>query len=72
MLHIDADWYDSVKVVLDTFYDKVIPGGFVVLDDYGLWQGCGQAVKDFIVERSIKDVVVKPIGRDGAYFQKAI
>ena len=34
LLHIDADWYASVKIVLDNFYDKAVEGGFVVLDDY--------------------------------------
>ena len=27
LLHIDADWYESVKQVLDEFYTKVVPGG---------------------------------------------
>jgi O-methyltransferase len=72
VLHVDADWYDSVKEVLDTFYDKVVPGGFVVLDDYGLWQGCRQAMTDFFAERGIKDVPIRSVGRDGAYFQKAM
>ena len=34
ILHIDADWYASVKIVLETLYDKVVEGGFVVSDDY--------------------------------------
>ena len=43
LLHIDADWYASVKIV-ETLYDKVVEGGFVVLDDYWRWtrvpRGC--------------------------------
>jgi O-methyltransferase len=71
ILHIDSDWYDSVKIVLDTFYDRVVPGGFIILNDYGAWQGCNRALADFIVERGLQDVpltVVEPM--TGAYFQK--
>jgi O-methyltransferase len=70
LLHIDADWYNSVKTVLETFFDRVVPGGFVVLDDYGYWQGCSQALTDFFAERGIHNVAIKKIGRQGAYFRK--
>jgi O-methyltransferase len=70
LLHIDADWYDSVKTVLDAFFDRVVPGGFVVLDDYGYWQGCNQAVTDFFAQRGIEGVPIERVGRQGAYFQK--
>ena len=39
LLHIDADWYESVKLCLEYFYDRVSLGGFIVLDDYGVY-GC--------------------------------
>ena len=51
LLNIDADWYESVKLCLETFYDAVAPGGIVSIDDYGLWPGCRQAVDEFIKER---------------------
>ena len=53
ILHIDADWYASVKIVLETLYDKVVEGGFVVLDDYWRWPGCREAVTDYLKEHQI-------------------
>lgn len=47
ILNIDADWYQSVKLCLDTFYDRVVPNGFVSFDDYGHWPGCRKAVDEF-------------------------
>lgn len=70
LLHVDADWYDSVKVVLDVFYDKVTPGGYVVFDDYGYWQGCTQAVADFLSERGLGGLELVRTDRVGAYFRK--
>jgi O-methyltransferase len=70
ILHIDADWYGSVKTVLEILYNRVVPGGFVVLDDYGLWPGCGRAVLDYFSENHISEMILRKIGRQGAYFQK--
>src|SRR6266478_7907173 len=53
ILNIDADWYQSVKLCLETFYDRVVPGGFVSLDDYGHWPGCRKAVDEFFQAREL-------------------
>ena len=70
VLHIDADWYNSVKEVLQIFYDRVVPGGFIILDDYGYWQGCQRALEDYFREHGIENIVIKQVGLAGAYFQK--
>ncbi len=54
LLHIDADWYDSVLLALDTFYDRVSEGGIIILDDFGHWEGCREAFYDFIGRRGLK------------------
>lgn len=70
VLHIDADWYHSVKLVLEIFYDRVVSGGFIVFDDYGYWEGCNRAVEDFVSEKGIRGITISRIGPVGAYFQK--
>lgn len=71
LLHVDADWYESVRLVLDRLYDKVVPGGFVVLDDYGYWSGCRRAVLEFLEHRALE---VTPTEVDGisAWIQKPL
>jgi hypothetical protein len=54
VLHIDGDWYESVKVCLDLLYDKVVPGGVIQFDDYGYWQGARKAVDEFFQSRGIR------------------
>ncbi|HZO88614.1 MAG TPA: TylF/MycF/NovP-related O-methyltransferase [Chthonomonadaceae bacterium] len=51
VLHIDGDWYESVKVCLETLYDRVSPGGIIQLDDYGDWAGAKKAVDEFLAAR---------------------
>lgn len=54
VLHLDGDWYQSVKVCLDHLYDRVSPGGIVQIDDYGHWAGARKAVHEFLAERSLQ------------------
>lgn len=70
LLHIDADWYDSVMTVLKHLYDHVTPGGYIVLDDYGYWKGCDQAVHDFFTEHGLPQTLLHRVSDMGAYFQK--
>jgi hypothetical protein len=53
LLHIDGDWYESVRVCLETLYDKVVPGGIIQLDDYGYWKGARKAVDEFLAKRGM-------------------
>jgi O-methyltransferase len=54
VLHLDGDWYESVKVCLDCLYDKVVDGGVIQLDDYGYWKGARNAVDEFLERRGIQ------------------
>jgi O-methyltransferase len=69
LLHIDADWYESVKLCLENFYDCVRPGGFIVIDDYGHWQGARKATDEFLSERA-PGVNLTRVDYTGRYFQK--
>src|SRR5258708_39355590 len=53
VLHIDGDWYRSVRVCLDELWDRVSLGGVVQVDDYGHWAGARKAVNEFISERAL-------------------
>jgi O-methyltransferase len=51
ILRLDADWYDSTMVCLRTTFDRITPGGLIILDDYYTWDGCSRALHDFLSER---------------------
>jgi O-methyltransferase len=53
LLRIDADLYQSTREVLEALYAKVVPGGFVIVDDYGAFVPCRQAVDEFRAKRCI-------------------
>jgi hypothetical protein len=49
LMHFDCDMYVPTKIGLECFWDKVVPGGIVVFDEYGVepWAGESQAVDEF-------------------------
>jgi hypothetical protein len=53
VLHLDGDWYESVKVCLDRLYDQVSSGGVIQIDDYGHWKGARAAVDEFMRRRKL-------------------
>ena len=49
VLRLDGDWYSSTRVCLENLYPLVSPGGVVVIDDYGHWEGCRKAVDEYLL-----------------------
>ncbi len=69
VLRIDADWYDSVRICLLELYDRVVSGGYVILDDYGGYPGCKRAWDEFAEEREI-NVKLNIVDEYGVWFRK--
>lgn len=69
LLHIDCDFYEPVLLTLKTFYPVVIPGGFLVFNDYGSFLGCRRAVEEYFgAERPL----LMQIDQDAYYMVKPI
>ena len=69
LLHVDSDWYESVRICLETFYDSVVPGGVIVLDDYHRWGGCRKAIDEFLGARGLTGLL-KPSGKTAVTLTK--
>jgi O-methyltransferase len=69
LLHVDADWYDPVRLCLEVLYPRVAPGGFIVLDDYGRWEGCTRAADEFLRANGL-GTPLDPRSPTGHFFQK--
>lgn len=74
VLRMDGDMYSSTMDILNTMYDRVAPGGAVIIDDYGFWPQCRAAVKDFFRRRGEAEWLEKSlvkIDEEGVWFRKA-
>lgn len=69
LLRIDGDWYSSTKVCLDNLFDKVVPNGVIIIDDYGTFSGCRKAVDDFLEAAGIRPEIHHS-DQDCIYFRK--
>lgn len=47
LLRLDTDWYDSTRHELLHLYPRLALGGVLLIDDYGHWDGCRQAVDEY-------------------------
>jgi len=68
LLRIDRQEPEEVSAILDAAYDKVQPGGFVIIDDYGS-EACAAAVEAFRSERGITGELQR-IDWSGSYWRK--
>jgi O-methyltransferase len=54
LLRLDTDWYESTRCELEMLFPRLVSGGILIIDDYGHWQGCRQAVDEYFKKRQIK------------------
>jgi O-methyltransferase len=69
VLRLDGDLYESTMDALTALYHKVSPGGFVIVDDFGL-PTCRAAIEDFRQARGITDPIHQ-IDWTGVFWQRS-
>ena len=69
LLRIDGDWYESTLCCLRNLYDQVSPGGWIIIDDYGVCFGCQKAVHEFLDSIGFSAELISD-GRGGVLFCK--
>ncbi len=50
LLRLDTDWYASTKAELEHLYPLLVPGGVLIVDDYGHFTGARQAVDEYFAQ----------------------
>lgn len=58
LLRLDTDWYASTRHELDHLYDRLVPGGVLIIDDYDYWEGSRQATDEFLAESGARLLLV--------------
>jgi O-methyltransferase len=48
ILRLDTDWYASTRHEVEHLYPRLAPGGVLMIDDYGWWDGARRAVDEWI------------------------
>lgn len=50
VLRLDVDLYEPTIAALRELYPLLEPNGYLIIDDFGHWQGCRAAVEDYFCE----------------------
>ena len=53
LLRLDTDWYESTQVEMEYLYPKLINGGILIIDDYGVWKGAKKAVDEYFEKNNL-------------------
>lgn len=55
LLHFDCDTYRPTKVGLEVLWPRVVPGGIVLFDEYGIrpWEGESKAVDEYFAGKRV-------------------
>lgn len=69
VLRIDGDLYESTRDALVHLYPKLAPGGFVIIDDYGILPPCQIAVDEFRAANGI-DESMQQIDGHAVYWRR--
>ncbi len=65
LLRLDTDWYESTLHELEHLYDRIMPGGILIIDDYDSWQGARKAADQFFENRKTRLYLHRMGGRLG-------
>ena len=69
VIRLDGDLYQSTIEALDNLYPGLSPGGYCVIDDYGTYPACRQAVADYRDKHDISDPIIDVDG-SGAFWRR--
>jgi O-methyltransferase len=57
VVRLDGDSYSATNAGLHSLYPALSPGGYVIIDDYGVVEGCRRAVDDFRSDYGITEPI---------------
>lgn len=53
ILRLDVDLYQPTLHCLKELFPLLQSGGYLIIDDYGHWEGCKKAVHEFFAENGL-------------------
>ena len=48
LLRLDTDYYPSTKIEFEVLYPKLVRGGALIVDDYGIYHGARRATEEYL------------------------
>jgi len=68
LLHLDIDVYEPTKLGLEFFYPRMVQGGIVILDNYGVFYGENNAIEEYF-KGNLPDIKKFSMSKTPCYFE---
>ena len=65
LLRLDTDWYESTARELAVLYPLLVPGGVLIIDDYGHFEGARRAVDEYFSPASGRHILLNRVDYTG-------
>lgn len=65
LLRLDTDWYESTRHEMQHLYPLLNKSGVLIIDDYGHWQGCRQAIDEYFSQPAVVPALLHRIDYTG-------
>ncbi len=65
LLRLDTDWYESTAGELSALYPLLVPGGVLIIDDYGHFEGARRAVDEYFSSAGGRHILLNRIDYTG-------
>jgi hypothetical protein len=69
VLRLDGDLFESTMDALVHLYPRVSSGGYVIVDDYGTFDACSAAVREYREKHGVDEPLL-PIDGQGVFWRK--
>jgi hypothetical protein len=70
LVRLDGDLYESTWDGLEHLYPQLSPGGFLIVDDYGTYGACADAVHGYREDHGVTEPILE-IDHTAVYWRKA-
>lgn len=70
LLRLDVDFYEATKESINNLYPLLSDGGFLVIDDYGVWEGANKAIKEFFKDNNLDINDLIEVDHSCVYYRK--
>ena len=69
LVRLDGDLYESTWDGLEHLYPQLSPGGFLIVDDYGTYEACADAVHGYREDHGVTEPILE-IDHTAVYWRK--
>jgi hypothetical protein len=59
LLRLDTDFYESTRHGMEHLFPRLAPGGVLIIDDYGYWEGARKAVDEYFQQQGMHPFIAR-------------